>query len=60
MRETVQEVKCIHCGYILSGDHTGLCPSCGKIGKELKVIGAGGAEKIGGQVCNVRLALVVV
>jgi hypothetical protein len=43
MTETVSEVRCIHCGYILSGDHTGPCPSCGKIGKELKVIGAGGA-----------------
>jgi len=25
--------ECLHCGTVLSSDHTGPCPKCGKIGK---------------------------
>jgi hypothetical protein len=37
MTETDGKITCIHCGEVLSGSHSGPCPSCGKVGKKLSV-----------------------
>jgi hypothetical protein len=32
-----QKAECIHCGHVLSPQHTGPCPECGKEGKKIDI-----------------------
>ncbi len=43
MSQANSKIVCKHCGFTLTGDHRGPCPSCGKVGKIISVIGSGGA-----------------
>jgi hypothetical protein len=36
------KITCIHCGVVLAGNHSGPCPSCGKLGKQCTVTSSGG------------------
>lgn len=47
MSQTNSKITCKHCGFTLTDDHSGPCPSCGKIGKVTSVIASGGVV-IGG------------
>jgi len=33
-----QKAECIHCGHVLSPQHSGPCPECGKEGKKIDIM----------------------
>lgn len=54
LSEVTNRTTCNHCDISLTNDHSGPCPSCGKVGKGLSVIGSGSA--VGGGPSAIRIS----